>query len=77
MKLGEALAVIRRHGCGVAVRNNDRNEHHIQYELDQYGRILWTAGGTAGGLAHGSHIPNLNKEGYKVFRDLYSHTELS
>jgi hypothetical protein len=77
MKLSEALSIIRRHGRGIAVCQNGRDEHHVQYSYDRYLRLTWQAGSTAGGVVTGSLIPDMNSEGWQVFASLYSQTQLS
>ena len=76
MKLEAALEVIRREGRGVAICKGGRSEYHIQYTIDQQGRVCWEAGGTVGGLAVGGHAPDLESEGWQVFPDRYSRTPL-
>jgi hypothetical protein len=76
MRLLDALSIIQRNGYGVAICKGGRSEHHVQYSIYK-GRVYWQAGGTIGGPAVDPFAPKLEEEGYQVFADLYSHTELT
>jgi hypothetical protein len=77
MLFKDALVLLETYPDAYLVKNNGRNEHHIQY-CKYNGKLSWTAGNTVGGPISKTHpLPSDTDRGWEVFSTLQSVAPLS